>query len=30
MDAAEYKHVVLRLIFLKHISDIFRRGTMEG
>jgi type I restriction enzyme M protein len=22
MDAAEYKHVVLGLIFLKHISDI--------
>jgi len=23
MDAAEYKHVVLRLIFLKYISDAF-------
>jgi type I restriction enzyme M protein len=23
MDAAEYKHVVLGLIFLKHISDAF-------
>ena len=23
MDAAEYKHVVLRLIFLKYISDSF-------
>ena len=23
MDAAEYKHVVLRLIFLTHISDAF-------
>lgn len=23
MDAAEYKHVVLGLIFLKHISDTF-------
>ena len=22
MDAAEYKHVVLRLIFLKYISDV--------
>ena len=25
MDAAEYKHVVLGLVFLKYISDIFRR-----
>ena len=25
MDAAEYKHVVLGLIFLKYISDTFRR-----
>ena len=24
MDAAEYKHVVLGLIFLKYISDAFR------
>ncbi len=23
MDAAEYKHIVLALIFLKYISDIF-------
>lgn len=23
MDAAEYKHVALGLIFLKHISDTF-------
>ena len=23
MDAAEYKHVVLGLIFLKYISDVF-------
>ena len=23
MDAAEYKHVVLGMIFLKHISDAF-------
>ena len=23
MDASEYKHVVLRLIFLKYISDKF-------
>lgn len=23
MDAAEYKHVVLGLIFLKYISDMF-------
>ncbi|HNX37571.1 MAG TPA: class I SAM-dependent DNA methyltransferase [Candidatus Cloacimonadota bacterium] len=30
MDAAEYKHVVLGLIFLKYISDAFeeRRGTL--
>jgi len=25
MDAAEYKHVVLRLIFLKYISDSFEK-----
>ena len=25
MDAAEYKHVVLGLIFLKHISDAFEQ-----
>ena len=24
MDAAEYKHVVLGLVFLKYISDAFR------
>jgi type I restriction enzyme M protein len=31
MDAAEYKHVVLGLIFLKYISDAFaeRRATLE-
>ena len=26
MDAAEYKHVVLGLIFLKYISDAFEEG----
>nr|NIU60806.1 SAM-dependent DNA methyltransferase [Stutzerimonas stutzeri] len=32
MDAAEYKHVVLGLIFLKYISDTFagRRAELEG
>ena len=40
MDAAEYKHVVLGLIFLKYISDAFeemrakaplrREGEYEG
>jgi type I restriction enzyme M protein len=36
MDAAEYKHVVLGLIFLKYISDAFEEryvcflATMEG
>jgi type I restriction enzyme M protein len=39
MDAAEYKHVVLGLIFLKYISDTFEehraklvagKGTYEG
>ena len=25
MDAAEYKHVVLGLIFLKYVSDVFAR-----
>ncbi len=32
MDAAEYKHVVLGLIFLKYISDSFeeRRGALEA
>jgi type I restriction enzyme M protein len=31
MDAAEYKHIVLGLIFLKYISDSFaeRRATLE-
>ena len=30
MDAAEYKHIVLGLIFLKYISDAFqlRRDTL--
>ena len=32
MDAAEYKHVVLGLIFLKYVSDVFarRRSTLEA
>ena len=32
MDAAEYKHVVLGLIFLKYVSDAFeeRRAVLEG
>jgi type I restriction-modification system DNA methylase subunit len=29
MDAAEYKHVVLGLIFLKYISDAFEAKHME-
>jgi len=29
MDAAEYKHVVLRLIFLKYISDAFLAGLRD-
>ena len=29
MDAAEYKHVVLGLIFLKYISDAFDEAYME-
>ena len=29
MDAAEYKHVVLGLIFLKYISDAFRRAPEQ-
>lgn len=29
MDAAEYKHVVLGLIFLKYISDVFNRRRAE-
>ena len=32
IDAAEYKHVVLGLLFLKYISDSFeaRRGELKG
>ena len=32
MDAAEYKHVVLGLIFLKYISDAFeeRHSALEA
>jgi len=32
MDAAEYKHVVLGLIFLKYISDAFeaKHAALEG
>jgi type I restriction-modification system DNA methylase subunit len=30
MDAAEYKHVVLGLIFLKYISDAFERVQTAG
>jgi type I restriction enzyme M protein len=29
MDAAEYKHVVLGLIFLKYISDAFDERRLE-
>ena len=29
MDAAEYKHVVLGLIFLKYISDAFEEACAE-
>ena len=29
MDAAEYKHVVLGLIFLKYISDAFEEKHMQ-
>ena len=29
MDAAEYKHVVLGLIFLKYISDVFAKRKAE-
>ena len=29
MDAAEYKHVVLGLIFLKYISDAFKEAQQE-
>jgi len=27
LDAAEYKHVVLGLIFLKYVSDAFEEST---
>ena len=30
MDAAEYKHVVLGLIFLKYISDALRSNTRSA
>ena len=30
MDAAEYKHVVLGLIFLKYISDVVRGAPRGG
>ena len=32
MDAAEYKHIVLGMIFLKYVSDAFteRRGNWRG
>ncbi len=30
MDAAEYKHVVLGLIFLKYISDAFAGAARSG
>jgi type I restriction-modification system DNA methylase subunit len=30
MDAAEYKHVVLGLIFLKYISDSFEEHHAKG
>jgi type I restriction enzyme M protein len=32
MDAAEYKHIVLGLIFLKYVSDSFaeHRAELEG
>ena len=31
LDAAEYKHIVLGLVFLKHVSDSFeeRRSELE-
>ena len=29
MDAAEYKHVVLGLIFLKYISDTFEENRVK-
>jgi type I restriction enzyme M protein len=30
LDAAEYKHVVLGLIFLKYISDSFREAPRQA
>ena len=30
MDAAEYKHVVLGLIFLKYISDAFEEAYVQA
>jgi type I restriction enzyme M protein len=32
LDAAEYKHIVLGLVFLKHVSDSFdeRRAQLEA
>ena len=30
MDAGEYKHVVLGLIFLKYISDAFQASMRTG
>jgi len=29
MDAAEYKHVVLGLIFLKYVSDVFEQQRQK-
>ena len=29
VDAAEYKHVVLGLIFLKYVSDVFAKRREE-
>ena len=29
MDAAEYKHLVLGLIFLKYVSDTFTARRLE-
>ncbi len=29
MDAAEYKHIVLGLIFLKYVSDTFSERRLE-
>ena len=30
LDAADYKHTVLGLIFLKYISDAFEEKTVPG